>query len=766
MQILRWITLSSFLYFCFSGFSGFSFADEPKSLVQIGSDHTVLKRKDHVVLLRGNAYVFKNNEVIRADSIDYENETDHVKASGRVVYQYGEYTIRADSIDLDLVNHIGTVINGSVSNGRFSLRGSKLRQEGTDHFIIQDYNYSTCHDCPNSWELTGKNADFRLEGYAYIHDFVFKVKDASLFWLPYIVLPAKTKRQSGLLFPRWGVNQVYGAYFVQPYFVALSDWADMTLGGGYYSSRGARFEWEGRYSLTERSNGSVNLDWTRDNSVSGNAYRYAIRSAITQEMPFGFEGKIRLNEVSDSGYPVTYSEDVPGRFEPVLASDLFFSRNDPGLSTVISLRRFRNLLQFDSSGNPLSGFDGSTVQEFPRIVVNSNDKFVFGQNFAAGVEARFNRFTRGTGPFDTFTVGSTSTETIREANRFTLIPNLYTTLNPEPWLSLTPSVQYRSFFYNFNGVYQNLARGYLLGQAELSLQLEKVYRTSDPEISYKHTIRPLLTYSVIPTIQTSANHPFVEQVQSQARPGQYFDNWDIVPQKTTQNLNSYFTPLGNSLTYGLVSQVLRKDTSANGGSGLSRRFEVGVTQTLDLMEAKRLLEDPNKDDRIVLSPLFSHLTYADKSFSASLEYTYYSFLNRYHDADLLTYPSPHRLSSGLSWIWARMYRDGIVRFDRSVLVGYTFSKLTAKVSSLQTSGNFSLNDYIMPKVALSYNLASGSFLLLDSALSVLFQSPSRCWQLEVGFNRSIDRGTGPVLNFALNLSGESYGALDDSLKKQ
>jgi len=270
---------------------------------------------------------------------------------------------------------------------------------------------------------------------------------------------------------------------------------------------------------------------------------------------------------------------------------------------------------------------------------------------------------------------------------------------------------------------------------------------------------------VIPTIQTSADHPFITQVQSQARPGQYFDNSDIVPQKATQNLNSYFTPLGNSLTYGLVSQLFKKETGSDGVAKLSRRFEAGLSQTLDLLEAKRYIENSSSDDRIILSPLFTHFNYSDESFTASLEYTYYSFLERYQNAQLISNPSPHRLSSSFSWVWVRMLKDGLLRFDRSISTGYTFSKLSAKVSSLQLSGNFSLNDYVMPKAMLSYNLVSGNFALLDSMIGVLFQSPSRCWQLELGVIRSIDRGTGPVLNFALNLSGESYGTLDDSLKK-
>ena len=772
MQVLKWILRFSVLILPLILSATLAVAGDQKpeagtgrKLMQFGADQTLVKRKEHTEELRGNAYVLRDNEVIRADSIDLDNQTDNVIAKGRVLYQYGEYSIRADSIDIDLSSHIGTVRNGSLSNGKFSLRGSTFREEGLNHFQIKDYDYSTCLDCPNSWELTGKDVDFTIEGYAYIHDFIFKVKDASVMWLPFMVLPVKNKRQSGFLFPRFGVNEVYGAFAVQPYYWATNDWSDMTLGAGFYASRGARFEWEARYALTPGSVGQVGLFWTRDAAVKNLYYRYAIKSEIAQELPYGFDGKLKLNEVSDSGYPITYSEDVSGRLEPVLASDLFFSKNEPSVSTLIAFRRIRNLLQFDSNNNFVSGFDPTTVQESPRIVVNSNDQFVFGQRFAAGVEARFNRFSREAGPFDRFTVGNTQFDTIREANRFTLIPNLYTTLNPKPWLSLTPSVQYRSFFYNFNGIYPNLVRGYLLAQADLSLQLERVFHGDDPNVSYKHTIRPTLTYSNIPTIQQSSTHPFIEQVQSQARPGQYFDNSDIVPERTTQNLNSYFTPLGNSLTYGLVSQVFRKEQLKEGDPKVTRRFEAGLSQTLDIKEAKRFIDNAQADDRVLLSPLFTHFIYGDDQFTASIEYTYYSYLDRYQDAQLLSYPNPHRLSSTLAWTYVRMLKDGLLRFDRSLSLNYTFSKLTSKVSSLQTAANFSINDYVMPKVSLSYNLVTGNFALLDSNVGVLFQSPSRCWQLDLGVIHSIDRGTGPVINFAMNISGNSYGSLDESLKK-
>ena len=750
--------------------------------MQWGSENTSIDRKKHSVKLTGNAYVYRENEVLRSDYIELDTLNETVHAEGRVEYQYADYYIRADSIDLDLRSKTGTVINGNMSNGQFALRGSRIEQKELGHFIVTDYSYTTCHDCPSSWDMTGKKGDFTVDGYAIMHDFVFKIKDTSFFYLPFMMIPIKTRRQSGFLFPRFGGGDAYGAFFVEPYYWAINHWSDLTVGVGYYSARGVRFETEARYSLTDRSQGIVDFFWTRDNEIRDLYFRYAAKVAITQELPFEFEGKLRINEVSDSGYPIRYAEDIAGRQEAVLASDLFFSRNDPGLSTTISFRRIRNLLYFDNEiedpqvkKNFVGGLDTRTVQEFPRIVVNSNDRFVFGQKFAFGVEARFNRFTRIAGPLDFIpspTIGAEPTVVMREANRFTLIPGLYTTLNPWPWLSLVPSLQYRSFFYNFDGVsrYPNLVRGYLLGQAEMSFQLERFYSTANPDVSYKHTIRPTFTYSVIPDfgIIEPSTHPFIEQVQNKALSGSYFDNSDIVPQKTTQNLDSYFTPLGNSLTYGLVTQVFKKERQANGGTKVNRRFEGGITQTLDLLEAKKALNNVNFDDRVILSPLFTHFIYQTDSFYGGFDYTYFSFLDRYTrlSSTLLKFPSPHRLSTTLAWTLEHSVRQGVLVFDRSVYLNYTLSKITARTSSLQVGGNFSINDYIMPKGSLSYNLVTHADRpLLEAIGSVLFQNPSKCWQIEFGLSQSIDRGAGIIFNFALNMTGNSFASVDDTLKK-
>jgi len=768
--------------------------------MQWGADESTLDRKIHVWTLRGNAFIYRNGETLKADLIRYNTETDFAHAEGRVEYQYTEYFLRADSVDVDLDKKTGTIINGNISNGRFALRGSRIDQVEPNHFLVKNYDYTTCSDCPGSWEITGSDVDMVIEGYAYIQNFAFKVRDEPMVWLPYMIIPIKSKRQTGFLFPRFGDTSDYGYYVVEPFFWATNRSSDMTFGVGDYTNpiRGARFEWEGRYALSPRSLGIANAYLTHDTEIDPLNYRWAIKTAITQELPLGFEGKLHLNEVSDSGYPIRYSDDILGRQEPVLISDLFFSRNDPDFSTTLSFRRIRNLLRYNGA-EPVAPFDPVTVQEFPRLTLSTNDRFIFGQKVAAGVEMRFNRFARAAGPFDTFvSAGSTptinnpisnltptpiTTQIVREANRLTLIPNAYTTLHPWPWLSLVPSAQYRSFFYDFGNVtayvpgntpgslvatnYPNLESGYLLGQMEASIQLEKSYSTADPDLSYKNTIRPVLTYSNIPgfgQFQSNSGHPFLAQVNNQY-PGEYFDNSDIVPITTTHDLNNYIVPLGNSLTYGLTTQVFARRQHKDANVTVDRRFEAGFSQTLDIYQAKRAVTT-HASDAVVLSPFFSHFLYQNRGFSSYTEYTYYSYLSAYQggasnstsvdSSQLMSHPSPHRFTTSLIWTMNHQVKQNVLVFDRSVSFGYSFAQLTAPISSLQVSSNFSINDYIMPKGLLSYNLAPYAVPgLLEVRGSVVVQNPSKCWQIEVGLDHSIDTGSSVIFSLALNIAGDA-----------
>ena len=203
-------------------------------------------------------------------------------------------------------------------------------------------------------------------------------------------------------------------------------------------------------------------------------------------------------------------------------------------------------------------------------------------------------------------------------------------------------------------------------------------------------------------------------------------------------------------------------------------LEFGFYQTLDLREAKKTIPSGSSDDRVILSPFFSHLNYDSKFFTAAVEYTYFSYLDRYNkSALLLPYPSSHRLNVGSRWIIESGTRNGIMAFDRSLGLNYSFSKLTSKVSVLSVDVHYSINDYIMPQASFAYNLVTSDQKFLSasrftsSRFGILFQHPSRCWRLDLALTQSVDLGEGfaPTVAFAFNLSGDSFGGVDDQLHK-
>ncbi len=738
-------------------------------LTQWGSDQSTYKRKEKKLFLRGNAYLVRDGEVLRAREIDLDLETDLAEARGEVRYQIGTQVIRAEQLNVNLNTKLGIAQRGDLTQGQLNVKGSQFDRIAEDRFKIKDFQYSTCIDCPNSWAMSGSFADLTMEGYAFIEDFVLKIEDISLLWLPYLILPVKTKRQTGLVFPKFGYNQLYGSYYVQPLFIDIADWVDMTIGGGSYAFRGPRLEWEGRYNLTDRSKGTLRFYGIRDRVYENpGGSRWGSRVELTQGLPAGFNAKLRYFDVSDNRYPIDYAGDVPGRFEPVLSSDAFISKNSPELSAALSVRRIRNLLFFDGNGNFNQGFDTNTVQEFPRATVTTNERFLLNTPIAAGLEVGFSRFARGGQAFDCGDFGDGPFCTVREASRLSLFPSMYTAWSPVPWLSVVPKVTYKGYFYNFDSaaspldgqVYPTLFRGYLLSQTDISLQTERVYRTADKEVAYKHTFRPQLTYWNIPVIQESREHPFVSQVQNVGRTGQYFDNNDIVPIGASQNLESYFTPQGNSLSYGFVTQLFRRQGKV--GASVARLAELSVLQTLDIREATRTVDTQGADARIPLSPVFANLLLASPSLTLRAEYTYFSYLERYRNVPLVEDPNPNRLSTTLTYILERGTRNGVLSFDRSLALNYTYSKITSEVSSLGVSTTFSINDYFMPRASFSFDLAAQDNQLLDSRYGMLFQSPSQCWRADVSYLKSIDRGFGFVLTFAFNINGTGFEVFDES----
>jgi lipopolysaccharide assembly outer membrane protein LptD (OstA) len=738
--------------------------------IHFSGDKQLWDRKANKVQLVGHGAVSQAGETLTGDHILLDLNARTLDAKGSCVYSTSDTVIWGDEMHFNLDTRTGTVVRGRISNDRFTLRGDRINKLGPGRFQAHQSIYTTCLDCSASWSFESEDMDMETEGYAYLSNVITRVKDAPTFWLPYLAVPLKTKRQTGFLFPRIGFSAFYGTTLMAPFFWATSRSTDMTISLGEYTNKGHRAEWEGRYVLANGSTGIGKFFFIADSTFNNGTNRWALDLNLGQYLPWDVRAQLRYNEVSDNLYPFHYFADLPyASSEAFLRSSLLLNRTAPFFSTYIELNRYRNLLNTAPGGtaeDQATQVDPRTVQTLPTIGLALNDRYLLGDFLLGGMNIGFTQFTRTAGAFDydssqvpfgqapgpsvQFIPG---VDPVRKASRFSFTPSVYTTMRVADVVSVVPSFQLRGYVYNFGGVLSPLARGYGLFQADISTQLQKIYDyPNDPLYPrVKHIIRPLLTYSLIP-FKSGTSHPFDQQIlnaQDRGIFGYNFDDNDIVPYSYTQNGAQYFVPLGNSLSYGLTSQWIRRKTGVGAlPTTYENTVEFTAGQAVNFLELTNPVPDPTGPH--VLNRFFSTLTFKFDKFNSTSTY--------YYNPDFV--PSQRTFfSSSLTYIFEKAVHQQIMNFERSVTLMYTFSPL--QNTNFLTGGlTFSISDNILPSFSASYDFINMRPVGITSGIQ--FQSPSRCWKLITGVNYSIGNNS---VNFAfdlqLNLTGGGFGGFGE-----
>jgi hypothetical protein len=332
-----------------------------------------------------------------------------------------------------------------------------------------------------SLRVTGESIDTR-------GTVVGKIKDAPFFWLPYLVIPIKTQRQTGFLIPRIGFSN--GDFtFVQPFFWAVNRSLDFTLGLGQYAGRGKRMELEGRYALIDGSGtfkafqlfDAQFLSELQERQLSGGSRRWGFWVDQSQRLPGGFLEKLKLNEVSDVLYPNQIG-DVGKQGEAVLTSQGSLSYSHKDFYGALGFKRYRNLL---SSNPDPRVFDDSVVQVLPELELGIREQTLpswLGVDSFSGINFHATDFTRKDGLMDQ---DDQNRSVIRKALRLSVAPEIFSTFRFADVLAVTPSVRYFQSFYHFPepdpgepmaqilAQQRNYQQSYLRLNTQLSLQFEK-----------------------------------------------------------------------------------------------------------------------------------------------------------------------------------------------------------------------------------------------------------------------------------------------------
>jgi hypothetical protein len=232
--------------------------------IQFQADEFIQDPSRNLVTAKGRVQIQTPDGWLFADSVLIHTDTEELEGEGHVVLQGVGLTIEAARARYNLKKNTGAFEHFYLFSQDTFVKGKTLTRVALNRYLIEDGAYSPCKGECKDWMVSGKKMDLTVQEYVWIYSAVVHVGPMPALYFPVLLLPAKTHRQTGFLFPYFSIIHKLGPRFSFPFFVNLSPHTDVTLTPQWYSSRGIGAQVEHRYRLSETWSGISALDMAYD----------------------------------------------------------------------------------------------------------------------------------------------------------------------------------------------------------------------------------------------------------------------------------------------------------------------------------------------------------------------------------------------------------------------------------------------------------------------------------------------------------------------
>lgn len=199
---------------------------------------------------------------LNAPQIEILKDSGKLKGSGGVVVSDGPLQLQAETAIVDTKSKVAELPDGllltspdgtlEAKSGKFafeaetgSFKDAKISADVEGYFIeagradklsefeyeLEDSSLTTCQ-CPDGkkpWQFSSKRAHITQEGYAHCYSSVLEIGGVPAMYLPYVGVPVKSKRASGLLPARFGFGNQDGFELYAPIYAVVDGSTDFTF---------------------------------------------------------------------------------------------------------------------------------------------------------------------------------------------------------------------------------------------------------------------------------------------------------------------------------------------------------------------------------------------------------------------------------------------------------------------------------------------------------------------------------------------------------
>jgi LPS-assembly protein len=445
--------------------------------VVLHADSLTYRKADDTYRAMGNVHLEWDDLKLVADSALLRQSDNIAEAEGGIVLTTDGDILRADKMTVNLENQNGEITNGSIfmKRGNFHILGKKMIKVGPENYHIDAGSFTPCDGDVPSWKFSASAIDVILGEYATGKNVLFYIRDIPVLYLPYIVFPLKTERQSGFLLPNPGTSTKGGLVLNIPYYWAISPSQDMTFNLDIQSKRGAGTGLDYRYIRKRGSEGSFRGYLIYD--TSKDKFRGDFSERHQEDFSPTLSFKSDVNYASDRDFYRDFAEGFGEYNRKSVDSNVFLTKHWQRFLLTPELRFSQDL---ESPSNT------TTLQKLPILTFTGIKQRIGATPLYFALDSNFTNFYREEG---------------FQGQRLDLHPTMLLYTNPAPWLESIAWAGYQHRFYNMYGGTGSGSfddKGLIDAGLALSSPLARVYDMGWKGMpKLRHTLVPEVGYSYV-----------------------------------------------------------------------------------------------------------------------------------------------------------------------------------------------------------------------------------------------------------------------------
>ena len=268
--------------------------------------------------------------------------------------------------------------------------GEKIKKVLPDLFFIKNGLYTTSTDKidPEYYFYSPKMKLIPNDKIIAQSVFLY-IEGVPVFWIPFVVLPNKTGRSSGLIVPSYGNDNTYGIFLAHAgYFWAINNYTDLALQATLFAKGRYDFSSRFRYVKKYMFDGEVNAGYSLINKgepkdldkITSNQWIISLNHNQKINPTTSLSGNLTF--VSGKSYYDNSTNALPDLLRQNVVSNLTFSKywEDSPYSFSANYYRDQNLQT------------GDLNERLPSVSFNISETYPFRKNYTSSEQKLYEFF--------------------------------------------------------------------------------------------------------------------------------------------------------------------------------------------------------------------------------------------------------------------------------------------------------------------------------------------------------------------------------------